>query len=159
MNSIDFSPLYRNSIGFDRMASLFNNALETGPAVDGYPAYNIEAVDENQYRITLAVAGLDQSQIEIKIENGLLEVKARVPSEEDKNYLYRGIDHRGFECRFGLAEHVEVTDARLANGLLTIYLKKEIPEALKPKTIPINAGDNVVEHKPAKSSGKQKGAA
>ena len=146
MNSIDLTPLYRNSIGFDRLASLLDNALRTDVA-PGYPPYNIEMLGENRYSITLAVAGFEQSELDITVEKGVLTVRGKKGKEEERHYLHQGIANRAFERKFNLADYVEVNGANLNNGLLTISLVKEIPEAMKPKTIAINQSGNVLEHK------------
>lgn len=138
MNTIDLTPLYRNSIGFDRLASLLDSALSSNAVTSGYPPYNIEALDDNRYAITLAVAGFEKSDIAISVEKDVLMVKGSKPEDDHVKYLYRGIAHRTFERKFDLAEHVEVCGAELKNGLLNITLVKEIPEAMKPREIPIN---------------------
>ncbi len=151
MTTIDLSPLYRSSIGFDRMASLLDSALRSEKTTGGYPPYDIEVRGDNQYAITLAVAGFEQSELDIQVEKGVLTVRGK--KDEDKsarNYLYQGIANRAFERKFNLADHVEVSDADLNNGLLTVNLVKEIPEAMKPKSIAINLSSNVLEHKSAK---------
>ncbi|CUS47706.1 MAG: molecular chaperone IbpA [Idiomarinaceae bacterium HL-53] len=148
MNTIDLTPLYRNSIGFDRLASMLDNALRGDTGTGGYPPYNIEAKGENQYMITIAVAGFEESELDIQIEKSVLTVRGK-KSEDDseRKYLYQGIAARAFERKFNLAEHVEVTDAELRNGLLNIYLVKEIPEAMKPRSIAIKTNERVLEHK------------
>lgn len=144
MRTYDFSPLYRSAIGFDRLAQLFDDALraDTQPS---YPPYNIELVSEDKYRITMAVAGFDRSEIEIETERDTLKITGRKPREETPpNFLHRGIASRNFEHTFQLADHVRVVSAKLDNGLLNIELVREIPEALKPRKIAIDAaGDNV----------------
>jgi molecular chaperone IbpA len=147
MNTIDLTPLYRNSVGFDRMASLLDNALRSQKAGVGFPPYDIETTGEDRYAITLAVAGFEESELEIQVENGVLCVSGRKAEEtEEKSYLYRGIANRSFERKFNLADHVEVHGADLKNGLLTVNLLKEIPEAMKPRTIAINPGSATLEH-------------
>lgn len=147
MNSIDFTPLYRNSIGFDRLARLLDQALNAEPVVGGYPHYNIEMLDDNRYDITLAVAGFSESELDIQVEQGVLRVSGTKQSDEERKYLYRGIVAGEFERRYNLADHVEVTGAEFGNGLLTIHLVKEIPEAMKPRRIEINqALSRVIEH-------------
>jgi len=141
MNTIDFSPLYRTTVGFDRMASLLNSALGSEPAT--YPPYNIESTGDNQYSIAIAVAGFSESEIELEVERGVLTVRARkVADESGRTYLHRGIATRSFERKFNLADHIEVTGADLANGLLTIELVKELPEAMKPRKIAIGGSAN-----------------
>ncbi|MCR6650194.1 MAG: Hsp20 family protein [Cellvibrionaceae bacterium] len=148
MNSIDLTPLYRNSIGFDRLASLLDSALRTDSVSPGYPPYNIEMLGENRYAITLAVAGFDQGELDLMVEKGVLTVRGKKANEEEHRYLHQGIANRAFERKFNLADHVEVTGADLHNGLLTINLVKEIPEAMKPRTIAINQtrDASVIEH-------------
>ncbi|WP_027859356.1 Hsp20 family protein [Marinobacterium jannaschii] len=147
MNSIDLTPLYRSSIGYDRLASLLNSALNTDSSAAAYPPYNIEVLDESRYAITLAVAGFEQAELSIKIEKGVLSVSGDRAKTEERRYLHQGIANRAFERKFNLAEHVEVIGAQLNNGLLTINLVKEIPEAMKPKTIAIDQAPNALEHK------------
>ena len=160
MNSIDLTPLYRSSIGFDRLASLLNSTLATDSVVPGFPPYNIEILDENQYAITLAVAGFEESELDLKVEKGVLTIRGEKADREERKYLHKGIANRTFERKFDLDDHVEVTGADLSNGLLTINLIKEIPEAMKPRTIAINQSDNVLEHTAdKKSEGKRSKAA
>lgn len=152
MNTIDLSPLYRSSIGFDRLGSLLDTALRAEQASSGYPPYNIEASGEDRYGITLAVAGFEQDELDIQVEKGVLTVRGKKANEgkEERRYLHQGIATRSFERKFNLADHVEVTGAHLTNGLLTIDLVREIPEAMKPKNIAINQSGNqsgnVIEH-------------
>ena len=147
MTTIDLSPLYRSSIGFDRMGSLLDSAMRSQKASVGFPPYDIESTGENRYAITLAVAGFDESELELQVENGVLLVRGKKADEsEEKSYLYRGIANRSFERKFNLADHIEVSGADLKNGLLTISLVKEIPEAMKPRSIAINNGATL-EHK------------
>lgn len=146
MNSIDLSPLYRSSIGFDRMASLFNSAMATPTASAGYPPYNIEVLEENRYAVTLAVAGFSREELDIRVEKGVLTVRGEKAGKDEAKYLYQGIANRTFERKFNLADHVEVTDAGLDNGLLTISLVKEIPEAMKPRTIAIHEQEKALSH-------------
>jgi len=136
----DFTPLYRSSVGFDRLARMLDDAanFET-PA---YPPYNIERVGEDEYRITIAIAGFGASDINLEVKGQTLAVSGKkVDKPEVKTeYLHQGIAGRNFERRFQLADHVEVTGADLNNGLLHISLRRSIPEALKPRTIAINTG-------------------
>lgn len=145
MNTIDLSPLYRNSIGFDRFTSLLDNALKSDPVNTAYPPYNIEVLDENRYAITLAVAGFKQNELSLSVEKGVLTVRGKKESVEGKQYLHQGIANRAFERKFTLADYVEVVDADLSDGLLSISLKKEIPDAMKPRTIAINGQVNNLE--------------
>jgi len=147
MTTFDFSPLFRTSVGYDRLASLLNSAnrLEQGT---GFPPYNIQKAGEDHYRITMAVAGFSESELSITTENNRLVVTGEKPEEqenEENAYLYRGIATRSFERRFTLAEHVKVSGARLDNGLLHIELEREIPEAMKPRTIEIRAAGKLLE--------------
>ena len=147
MNTIDLTPLYRSSVGFDRFGALLDSALRGEQKTAGYPHYDIQVIDENRYAVTLAVAGFDRAELDIQTEKNLLTVKGKKENVEDQdNYLYRGIANRSFERKFNLADHVEVTSADLKNGLLTIQLVKEIPEAMKPKSIAINESANALEH-------------
>lgn len=140
MTTIDFSPLYRSTVGFDRMASLLDSAAQLNQNSSGYPPYNIEKLAENQYSITLAVAGFEEAELDLTTERGVLTVSGQKGTAEvDREYLHQGIATRNFERKFQLADHVEVTGADLANGLLTIELVKKVPEALKPKKIAIGS--------------------
>ncbi len=142
MNSLDFAPLYRSAIGFDRLAQLMDNSLR-GDAQPSYPPYNIELVEQDKYKITMAVAGFEQSELDIEVEQDALKITGRKQRPATQaTYLHRGIAARDFEHRFQLAEHVKVVGAKLENGLLGIDLVREIPEAMKPRRISIN-GDNV----------------
>lgn len=151
MNTIDLTPLYRNSIGFDRFGSLLNTALRGEQTSPGYPPYNIEVVGDNRYSITLAVAGFEEDDFDIQVEKGVLTVRGKQGGDNnDREFLYQGIATRAFERKFNLADYVEVTGAELNNGLLTVNLLKEIPDAMKPKKIKIGSGtdaNNVIEHK------------
>ena len=155
MNTIDLTPLYRSSIGFDRFGSLLDSALRSDQGAGGYPPYNIEVTGENRYNISLAVAGFDESELNLQVENGILTVtgKKNTNAKDERRYLYQGIATRTFERKFNLADYVEVTGASLKNGLLSINLVKEIPDEMKPRTIEINSSSNVIEHK-AKSKGE-----
>ena len=148
MNTIDLSPLYRSTVGFDRLGALLDSALRTDQG-SSFPPYNIEVTGDDRYAITLAVAGFDQSDLDIQVEGGLLSVRGKKGDDgkQEHKYLHQGIASRTFERKFNLADHVEVTGAQLANGLLTVNLTKEIPETMKPKTIAINAAGNVIQHK------------
>ncbi|MGL5307670.1 Hsp20 family protein [Aeromonas veronii] len=136
MRSIDFSPLYRSAIGFDRLANLIESAASNGNA--GYPPYNIEQLGDNDYRISMAVAGFTQEELELSFQENLLTVKGNKQADTGHNYLYQGIAERGFERRFQLADYVRVKGADLKNGLLHIELVREVPEAMKPRKIEIN---------------------
>ena len=149
MNRIDLTPLYRSSIGFDRFGSLLDAAFQTEKTSTGYPPYNIEVVEENNYAITVAVAGFKETELDIQVENGVLTVRGKKQvSDEKQNFLHQGIATRSFERKFNLADHVEVKGADLQDGLLTLDLVREIPEAMKPKSIAINgSADRVLELK------------
>jgi molecular chaperone IbpA len=150
MRSLDFSPLYRSAIGFDRMANLLDSLSRAEQNQPSYPPYNIELTGEDKYRITMAVAGFDATEIAIEVNQNLLTVSANKPSEtQEKTYLYQGIAARSFERKFQLADHVQVQSANYQNGLLHIDLQRIIPESLKPRSIPIavNASANVLAHK------------
>jgi len=147
MTTFDFSPLFRTSVGFDRLASMLN-AANRPEQTGGYPPYNIVSLDENNYQITMAVAGFARDEIKITSEmNQLIVVGEKADEEESENreYLYRGIATRSFERRFNLADHVRVTGARLDNGLLHISLERELPEVMKPRTIEIAVDKGLIE--------------
>ena len=136
MTNIDFSPLFRSMIGFDRLSSAMEHAYRTDPG--GYPPYNVEVSGENDYRITMAVAGFAAGELNLEVKENFLTVSgARAEDDQNRRFLYRGIANRGFERKFQLADYVRVVDARLENGLLHIDLRREIPEAMKPRAIPI----------------------
>ncbi|MHB8528397.1 MAG: Hsp20 family protein [Caulobacteraceae bacterium] len=138
MRTLDFSPLYRSVVGFDRLADLLDAA--TNETSSGYPPYNIERTDENSYRIEIAVAGFKPKDLNIEVKENLLTVQGRKADvDETKRYLHRGLAERAFERRFQLADYVIVTDAQLADGLLSLSLRRELPEALKPRRIEINS--------------------
>jgi molecular chaperone IbpA len=139
MSALAFAPLYRSAIGFDRVLNLLQESQQSAPA-DNYPPYNIEKTGEQTYRITLAVAGFTLDDISITARPNQLIVVGKRQSKDGVQYLHQGIAQRGFDRRFELADHIEVTDAALENGLLAIDLKREVPEALKPRTIQITSG-------------------
>ncbi|MYN28851.1 Hsp20 family protein [Duganella levis] len=142
MRTFDLAPLYRSAIGFDRLAQLLNDAQRS--ETPSYPPYNIELVSDDQYRIVMALAGFDRSEIDITFERDALTVVGRKQKDAtERTYLHRGIAARDFEQRFQLANHVKVTGASFDNGMLTIELVREIPEALKPRKIIIDGGENV----------------
>jgi molecular chaperone IbpA len=140
MRTFDFAPLYRSVVGFDRLADLLESAsAET--ASSGYPPYNIERTGENEYRIEIAVAGFRPEELNVEVKENLLTVQGRkAANDEARRYLHRGLAERNFERRFQLADYVVVTDANLQDGLLQIALKRELPEALKPRRIEIGVG-------------------
>ena len=145
MRTVDFSPLYRSAVGFDRLAALLDQAARNeGPT--GYPPYNIETVGENAYRIEIAVAGFKPEELNIEAKEGTLTVQGRkAANDEVKRYLHRGLAERNFERRFQLADYVVVTGAELADGLLSISLERQLPEALKPRRIEIATGKQQIE--------------
>ena len=140
MRTFDMTPLFRNSVGFERMARLLDSA--TADHAPTYPPYNIEKVDEESYRITMAVAGFAEADLDVQVKDNQLTVSGNVESKDEdakeKQYLHRGIAARAFERRFNLADHIMVSGANLVNGLLHIDLLREVPEAMKPRTIAIN---------------------
>jgi molecular chaperone IbpA len=147
----DLTPLYRSTIGFDRLAQMLDDAA--GFETPAYPPYNIERVGEDEYRITMAVAGFGQADINIEVKGNALTVtgKKAEKAEAKTEFLHQGIAARTFERRFQLADHVEVKGADMDNGLLHISLKREIPEAMKPRTVAIGnvAGPKVLDAKRA----------
>jgi molecular chaperone IbpA len=137
MRRFDLTPLYKTSVGFDHLASILDQ-LASMDGDNGFPPYNIERLGENEYRITMAVAGFSESDLNVEMKEGTLTVRGeKKPEEKKREYLHNGIAARNFERRFRLADYVEVTAATLENGLLHIALKREIPEAMKPRTIAI----------------------
>jgi len=138
-NELDFAPLYRSSIGFDRVFNLLNNAQRL-QAIDAWPPYDIVKTSEDDYRIQMAVAGFAEGDLDIAQERNVLVVKGHKSEEKDGEYLHRGIAGRAFERRFELADHVRVENASLTNGILVIALKREVPEAMKPRKIAIGGG-------------------
>lgn len=152
MRTFDFSPLYRSAVGFDRMTSLLD-AAQKNAAADSYPPYNIVKTGEDAYQISVAVAGFGSDDLDIEVRDGQLVVAGRGASEdEDVNFLHRGIARRAFERRFQLADHVEVKAADLKDGLLVIDLVREIPEAMKPRKIEIQAATTVIEDRTAEAA-------
>ena len=150
MRAIDYSPLYRSTVGFDRMFSLLDS-MNQSENTNTYPPYNIERTGEDAYRITMAVAGFEDKDLSIEAKQNTLTVKAEKEADgnEDREVLFRGIATRSFERRFQLADHVEVRSASLENGLLHIDLVREIPEAMKPRKIEIGNTVKQIEGKKA----------
>ena len=143
--TFDFAPLYRTTVGFDHLASLLDSVANTASSQPAFPPYNIELLEQDKYRITMAVAGFAEEDIQVETENNTLTVSANRPEKAGENkrtYLHQGIAERNFKRQFKLADHVKVVSANLANGLLHVELAREIPEAMKPRSIPIN-GRNV----------------
>ena len=148
MRTVDLSPLYRTFIGFDHLASLMDAAARTDKQ-PSFPPYNIEALDKDKYRITMAVAGFSEDELSLQSENNTLVVsgtKAGKEQNDERKFIHQGIAERNFERKFQLGDHVKVLGADLANGLLSIDLEREIPEALKPRKIEIGSG-NMLESK------------
>lgn len=141
---LDFAPLYRSSIGFDRVFNLLNNTQHLN-AIDAWPAYDIVKTGEDDYRITMALAGFGEGDLDITQERNVLVIKGGKTEDRQGEYLHRGIAGRPFERRFELADHVRVEGADLKNGLLTIALKREVPEAMKPRKIQIGIASTVSE--------------
>ncbi len=141
MRPIDFSPLYRSTVGFDRLFNLLDSVTGFEENVPAYPPYNIERLGENEYRITMAVAGFGQDEVNIEVkEQGLTVTGAKKAEDKERQFLHRGIAARSFERRFQLADHVEVKGADLKDGLLHIDLVRNVPERLKPRSIAIGNG-------------------
>ena len=141
MRTFDLSPLYRSTVGFDRLAGMLDQIMTGDAPSQSYPPYNIEKTGEDTYRISIALAGFGEDDLNIEVKDAQLTVTAKkreVEGAEKPVYLHRGIAERGFERRFQLADHVRVSGAELQNGLLHIDLVREVPEALKPRTIAIN---------------------
>lgn len=138
MRTVDFAPLYRATVGFDRIADLMDRVMTSEVAQPTYPPYNIEKTAEDAYRISIAVAGFTPEELGVEVKDGTLLVSARkAPEAEGKTYLHRGIATRAFERRFALADHVRVTGATHEHGMLHVDLVREMPEALKPRRIEI----------------------
>ena len=137
MRNVDLSPLYRSFIGFDRLASKMNAQASEKPA--SYPPYNIESLSEDKYRITMAVAGFVEDELALEAKpNQLVVTGTKAANDEQKEFLYQGIAERNFERKFQLGDYVTVVDATVENGMLSIELVREVPEALKPRKIAIN---------------------
>ncbi len=141
MRPFDFAPLYRSTVGFDRLFHMLDD-MGNGAEDVGYPPYNIERIAENTYRITMAVAGFAREEISVEVKETALTVKGeKKPEEAKREFLHRGIAQRGFERRFQLADYVEVVGADLKDGLLHIDLARNIPERMKPRTIAIGSAE------------------
>ena len=140
MREFDYSPLFRSAIGFDRLPSLIDTALRSNVQADAYPPYNIEKLDQDTYRVSIAVVGFAESDLSVEMREGTLVVTGeRKAADDGVSYLHRGIAGRSFVRRFQLSEYVEVRDAALVNGMLSIDLVREVPEALKPRKIEISS--------------------
>ena len=143
MRTFDLAPLYRSTVGFDRLFSLLDQVGGLDGSAPTYPPYNIERLDENAYRVSVAVAGFTESDLTLEVKENTLTIRGEKQvkdGEKAGEVLYQGIAARAFERRFQLADHVQVTGANLENGLLHVDLKREIPEAMKPRQIPIGGG-------------------
>jgi len=147
MRSVDLTPLLRATVGFDRMMNLLDTQTRLDQG-DGYPPYNIEKIGEDSYRITMAVAGFGEDDLDVTVKENSLTIKGKkADADQDTvKYLYRGIATRTFERRFELADHIKVTGAQLENGVLSLDLVREVPEAMKPRTIKIG-GDRTPKPK------------
>lgn len=142
MTRYDLSPLFRSTVGFDRFARLLDSLPDTLETAHSYPPYNIEADGEDRYRISMAVAGFKEDMLTIEVADNLLTVTGTSPqSENETRYLHHGIAGRNFVSKFNLADHVKVTGANMADGMLTIDLKREVPEEMKPRTIEIKKSE------------------
>ncbi len=150
--NFDLSPLFRTSVGFDRLSHMMNQAQRIDQNNASYPPYNIESLDENSYQITLALAGFTENDVDITSEQNVLTIRGKMANDVERKFLHRGIATRSFERKFQLADHVKITTATMQNGLLHVQLVREIPEAMKPKTIKINTDANALED----SSSKEK---
>ncbi len=153
MRNYDFAPLYRSTVGFDRLANMLDRALTADVGANTYPPYNIEKSDDHSYRITIAVAGFSQDELNVEMRDAQLTISAKKAETEGEapTFLHRGIATRAFEKRFQLADHVHVTGAEVADGLLHIDLVREVPEALKPRQIEIG-GAKAIEGKKSKKA-------
>ena len=157
MRTFDFEPLYRSTVGFDRLANMLDRALSADVGPNTYPPYNIEKSGDDKYRITVAVAGFSDDELNVEMRDGQLVIsakKAPVEGEGKVTYLHRGIATRAFEKRFQLADHVRPTGAETKDGLLHIDLLREVPEALKPRKIEISNPAKVIDATPSKSKKK-----
>jgi molecular chaperone IbpA len=149
MRTFDFAPLHRSTVGFDRMFSMLDQLGGVEGSVPGYPPYNIERTGENAYRISVAVAGFSEADLSIEAKENRLTIRGeKQPKEKTGDVLYLGIAARAFERRFQLADHVTVAGASLDNGLLHVELVREIPEAMKPRTVPITSQSKLLEATP-----------
>lgn len=159
MRTLDFAPLYRSTVGFDRLASMLDRAMSVDVNASGYPPYNIEKTGEDNYRISVAVAGFTDDELNIEMRDGQLVISAKktvVENDSDVTYLHRGIAARSFEKRFHLADHVRATGAHTENGILHVDLVREVPEALKPRRIAIENGTSANDVTPKKVSKVEK---
>lgn len=146
MRNYDFAPLYRSTVGFDQIANLMDRVLSSETSQPSYPPYNIEKLEDDAYRISIAVAGFSEADLSVEVREKSLIVTARKADEQgDRTYLHRGIATRAFERRFHLADHVVVTGAATADGMLHIELERQVPDALKPRQIRIASDTRRIE--------------
>lgn len=153
MRTLDFAPLYRSTVGFDRLASMLDRAMSVDVNANGYPPYNIEKTGDDAYRISVAVAGFTDDELGIEMRDGQLVIsakKAASETDEKVTFLHRGIAARSFEKRFHLADHVRATGAHTENGILHVELVREVPEALKPRRIAIETTGPAIDAEPKK---------
>lgn len=149
MRTFDFAPLYRSTIGFDHLSQLLDSIAQRDQNQPSYPPYNIERLGQDDYRITMAVAGFTEGELNLQSEQQTLKVRGeKAEDSADRQYLHQGIAARNFERVFQLADHIKVVNAHLENGLLHIDLRREVPETMKPRQIPIGTGDRLIESKP-----------
>ncbi|MEO0619768.1 MAG: Hsp20 family protein [Pseudomonadota bacterium] len=152
MARFDLTPLYRQSVGFDRLVNLVDSLTSVDGESGGYPPYNIERLGEHDYRIAMAVAGFSREDLEIEVKESMLSIRGnKSPDDDEKKYLHRGLANRAFERRFQLADHMQVKAADLKDGMLSVDLVREVPEAMKPRTIEIGSASEtkVIENKVA----------
>ena len=153
MRTFDFAPFYRSTVGFDRVFSTLDQLVGVDGSVPSYPPYNISRTDENAYRISVAVAGFTDADLSIEAKENMLTIHGEKQTNDEEgtgDVLYQGIAARAFERSFQLADYVQVKGASLENGLLHVDLVREIPEAMKPRAIPISSSNKVLEVKPTK---------
>ena len=146
MTTFDFAPLWRSTVGFDRLFDMLADDSFRVASEQNYPPYNIERTGEDSYEITLALAGFAPEEITVRVEHNVLTVEGRKAEKNDRHYLYQGISARAFRRQFNLADYVEATGATFENGLLQIHLVREIPEAMKPRRIEIKTGQPAPKH-------------
>ncbi len=152
MRNYDFAPLYRSTVGFDRLANMLDRATSVDVNANGYPPYNIEKSGDDKYRISIAVAGFSDDELAIEMRDGQLVISAKKADAEDAaevTYLHRGIAARSFEKRFQLADHVRAVGAETKDGILHVDMLREVPEALKPRRIEIATSGKIIEAKPS----------